>query len=97
VTRNGRYAYTTNTGSGSISGYRIMPDGTLTLLDPDGRTALTGDGSTPIDLALSLDNVLYALESGDDEISAFRVQFDGSLTPLGSVAAPATANGLAAR
>src|SRR5262245_5738020 len=97
VTRNGRFAYTTNTGSGSISGYSINHNGQLTLLDADGRTAVTGAGSAPIDLALSLDNVLYSLDSGDHKISAFQVHADGSLEPLGSVPAPATANGLAAR
>lgn len=97
VTRNGRFAYTTNTGSGSISGYSINHNGQLTLLDADGRTAVTGAGSAPIDLALSLDNVLYSLDSGDHKISAFQVHADGSLEPLGSVPAPPTANGLAAR
>jgi hypothetical protein len=40
VTEDGRFAYTTNTGSGSISGYEI-DDGALTLLNADGRTADT--------------------------------------------------------
>jgi 6-phosphogluconolactonase len=95
VTRNGRFAYTTNTGSASISGYGISHNGRLTLLNADGRTAATGGG--PIDLALSSDDVLYSLDSGDHKIGAFRVEADGSLTPLGSVAAPPAANGLAAR
>ena len=51
VTKDGRYTYTTNTGSNSISGYAIGRDGSLTLLDADGRTAVTGAG--PIDAALS--------------------------------------------
>jgi 6-phosphogluconolactonase (cycloisomerase 2 family) len=42
VTPNGRFAYVTNTGSGSISGYRITFDGELELLDADGR-----DGRRP--------------------------------------------------
>src|SRR5881394_2536008 len=33
VSRNGRFAYTTNTGSSSISGYRIARNGALTLLN----------------------------------------------------------------
>jgi 6-phosphogluconolactonase len=97
VTRDGRYAFTSNTGSGSISGYRVDHGGQLTLLNADGRTTVTGDGSAPIDLALSLDNVLYSLDSGIHKISVFQVLSDGSLAPLGSVAAPTTANGLAAR
>ena len=39
VTPNGRFAYVTNTGSGSISGYAIDFDGSIELLDADGRTA----------------------------------------------------------
>lgn len=98
VTDDGRFAYTTNTGSDSITGYRISHDGRLTILDADGRTAVTGPGSAPIDLALSLGSqFLYSLDSGDHKISAFRVNSDGSLVPLGTVPAPPTANGLAGR
>ena len=50
---SGRYAYTANAGSGSVSGYRIAPDGSVTLLDPDGRTGVTGEGSSPVDAAFS--------------------------------------------
>jgi 6-phosphogluconolactonase len=99
VTPNGRFAYVTNTGSGSISGYSIGFDGAIELLDEDGRTAVTGDGSVPIDLALT-DNgrFLYSLNSGTNTLGAFRVQADGSLVPLPFVEGlPAAANGLAAR
>jgi 6-phosphogluconolactonase (cycloisomerase 2 family) len=97
VTPNGRFAYVTNTGSGSISGYRIDFDGMIELLDADGRTAVTGGG--PIDLALT-DNgrFLYSLNSGTDTIGAFRVHADGSLQALPFASGlPAGANGLAAR
>ena len=99
ITGDGRYAYTTNTGSSSISGYRISRDGTLTLLDDDGRTAETGDGSSPIDAAVSSDSeFLYALTAGTNTIVAFQVGADGSLTPLPGISGlPAGANGLAAR
>lgn len=99
VTPNGRFAYVTNTGSGSISGYAIDFDGTLQLLDDDGRTASTGDGSAPIDMALT-DNgrFLYSLNSGTNTIGAFRVHSNGSLTPLPFTGGlPSGANGLAAR
>jgi 6-phosphogluconolactonase len=99
VTPNGRFAYVTNTGSGSISGYAIDFDGTIELLDADGRTAITGDGSAPIDLALTdSGRLLYSLHSGTNTIGAFRVHADGSLTPLPFTAGlPSGANGLAAR
>lgn len=97
VTPNGRYAYVTNTGSGTISGYRIGFGGELALLDDDGRTGVTGGG--PIDLALSdSGRFLYSLVTGTNSIAAFRVHTDGSLSALPFVAGiPAGANGLAAR
>ena len=96
VTKNGRYAYTTNTGSNSISGYRIAHDGALTLLDADGKTATTGAG--PLDLALAKNSrLLYSLNSGVSEIQGFAVNGDGSLDSLGSIGGlPAGTIGLAA-
>jgi 6-phosphogluconolactonase (cycloisomerase 2 family) len=99
VTPNGRFAYVTNTGSGSITGYGIDVDGSLELLDADGRTALTGDDSAPVDLAMTDGGrFLYSLNSGTSTIGAFRVRSDGSLTPLPFTGGlPSGANGLAAR
>ena len=96
VTKNGRYTYTTNTGSASISGFRIGNDGGLTLLDADGKTATTGAG--PLDLALAKQSrLLYSLNSGAHEVQGFAVNGDGSLDPVGSVGGlPAGAVGLAA-
>ncbi|HJR35144.1 MAG TPA: beta-propeller fold lactonase family protein [Gemmatimonadales bacterium] len=98
VTANGRFAYTSNTGSGSISGYAVQ-QGNLSLLDADGLTGVTGPGTAPIDLALSRNSkYLYALNSGNQTIAAFAVGADGSLTAIGTVSGlPASANGLAAR
>jgi 6-phosphogluconolactonase len=97
VTKDGRFAYTTNTGSGSISGYSISSGGELSLLDADGVTGVTGPG--PIDMALTRGNrFLYSLNSGDGTISGFQVGADGSLTSIGGASGlTASANGLAAR
>jgi 6-phosphogluconolactonase len=96
ITPNGRFAYTTNTGSDSVTGYRIGSGGSLTILNADGVTATTGD--VPIDMAVSADgSFLYTLDSGSDQISGFAIQPDGSLTPLGTVATPAPAAGLVGR
>jgi 6-phosphogluconolactonase len=97
ITGNARFAYTSNTGSGTISGYRLSRAGALTLLDADGVTATTM--AAPIDLALTRnDRFLYSLDSGAGAISAFRVKADGSLAALaGASGLPAGANGLAAR
>ena len=99
VTNSGRFAYVTNTGSGSLSGYGIEPDGRLTLLDADGRTGETGAGSAPIDAAFDVaSRFLYTLNAGNGSISAFAVRSNGSLAELEGVAGlPAGAVGLAAR
>lgn len=99
VTNNGRYAYTANAGSNSISGYRVGIDGSLTLLDPDGVTAATGDGTGPADLALSNNSqFLYVRNGRTGTIGAFAVQSDGSLQPVAAASGlPAGSAGLAAR
>ncbi len=99
VTEDGRFAYTTNTGSGSISGYEIDRDGALTLLNADGRTADTGAGSAPTDLALSENGrFLFVLNSAAHSIGAFRILRSGQLQPVAAIGGlPAGANGLAAR
>jgi len=99
VTNDGRFAYTTNAGSGSVSGYQIAFDGTITLLDADGVTGDTGIGTGPIDMALSNNGrYLFTLNGGDQTIGAFKVHANGSLSPLpGANGIPVGANGLAAR
>lgn len=96
VTPNGRFVYTTNTGSASVSGYRVGHDGSLQLLDPDGVAATTGAG--PIDANISRNGrYLYTLNSGSGSIGAYRIGADGSLTALGETAGlPVGANGLVA-
>jgi 6-phosphogluconolactonase (cycloisomerase 2 family) len=99
ITPNGRFLYVTNTGSGSISGYHVDFDGTIELLDADGRTGVTGEGSTPIDVVITDGGrYLYNLNSGTSTIGAFRVRSDGSLVALPFTSGlPVGANGLASR
>ncbi len=99
VTPDGRYLYATDAGSGAISGYKISPFGGLTLLDADGLTASTGDGSAPIDMAVSNNGrYLYALSTANHTVSEFRIKADGSLVSIGTLTGlPDAANGLAAR
>lgn len=99
ITGNSRFAYTTNAGSGTISGYAIGNDGSLSLLDVDGVTGVTGPGTTPLDAAVSAGSrYLYILDGGTHDIAAFAVGPDGSLTSLDGIAGlPATADGLAVK
>jgi len=94
VTKNGRFAYTTNTGSASVSGYRVARDGSLTLLAANAGTT----GTTPTDVDLTHNSkFLYVLNAGSHNLSAFRVQGDGDLLSLGTFGdLPAGAVGVAA-
>lgn len=99
VTNSGRYAYTTNAGSGTVTGYAIHQGG-LTLLDADGVTGSIGAGSSPSDIAVSRDSkYLYARAGGTSQIVIFSIGADGSLAPVsgGASGLPAGWNGLAAR
>jgi hypothetical protein len=59
---------------------------------------VTGDGSSPLDAALSrASRFLYTLNEGTHEIAGFRVRGDGSLEPIGALGGlPAGAVGLVA-
>jgi 6-phosphogluconolactonase len=100
ITKDGRFAYTANAGSGSISGYAIAADGSLTLVTPDGRTGATGPGTTPLDMDVSRNSrFLYVIEGGTGNIMGFAIGRDGSLTPMADVPPPLSARprgGLAA-
>lgn len=82
TTKNGKYAYTTNAGSGSIAAYRVGRDGSLSLLN--GQAGLPGAGSTPVDAALSGNSqYLYTLNAGAHTITGFAVNADGGLSAIG--------------
>jgi 6-phosphogluconolactonase (cycloisomerase 2 family) len=99
ITPDGEFAYVTNTPDNSISGFRIGASGALTMLDADGRTAVTGGGSLPIDLAASSDGkFLYVLTAGTDRILAYAIGADGALSARpGVTGLPGAANGIAVR
>lgn len=97
VTRDGRYAYVSNTASGNLSTYRVSPNGAATL-----RAAIsadTGAGSGPTDMALDRNSrFLYVLNN--TTIGAFRVEANGDLTRIEDeplVGVPSFATGLVAR
>lgn len=97
ITSNQSYVYVTNTGSNTITGYALAPNGTLRRLSDDGVTARTQIG--PIDAAFSRGSqFLYTLDRGSGAISIFAVNANGSLTPLGAqTGLPTTSYGLIAR
>ncbi|HEY7848065.1 MAG TPA: beta-propeller fold lactonase family protein [Candidatus Limnocylindria bacterium] len=92
-----RFAYVTNTGSGTVSSYRTRGDGTLELLE--AAAGDTGMGSAPIDAAVSGNaRFLFVLGDGTDEITTFRIRRDGSLEWVSAISGlPGSTVGLAAR
>jgi len=100
ITRNGKFAYATDTGSGAITGYRISHSGRLSLLDANGVSAPTGNGSSPVDLALTrATDFLYDINVGTGTLIGWRVQqSDGKLLFLNQVEKiPASSTGLVAQ
>jgi 6-phosphogluconolactonase len=89
ISRDGRYLFTVNTGSGNISGYSISPRGSLALI---GSTPIRGGGADT-DLRLSPDGRTLSVDgSGNHILSVFAVH-GGTLTELPSSPAPLPAGG----
>jgi 6-phosphogluconolactonase (cycloisomerase 2 family) len=100
VTDKGRFVYTSNAGTGSLSGFSIGATGTL---DPVPGTVVGTNptGSTNIDMAASPDgSFLYTLNTATGKIGEFAIDSrSGSLTNLGTqgqLPASAGLNGIAA-
>jgi 6-phosphogluconolactonase len=97
IPNNGKSAFVSNTGSGTISSYHIGDDGTLTLTNAVAGT--TGVDSSPIDMALSNNSrFLYAHAGGSQAVVSFRVNKDGTLTMIDTDGGlPLGAQGIAAK
>lgn len=100
MTPNGKFIYTSNSASGTISGFAIGSGGVLT---PVGSTVLATNpqGSANLDIVVSGDGeFLYSLNAGTGTIGVFAIQSNGTLNPLTEIEGlPAAAgfNGIAAR
>lgn len=100
VTPDGKYAYTANAGSSSITGYQVSSQGKLIQLNPlNGLTGSMVAGSGPQDMAISQDGkYLYVVDVRIGQIAAFQIGQNGQLSPLGEFGSlPAGIVGLAAR
>jgi 6-phosphogluconolactonase len=97
ISGDGRYAFVTNFGDGTISTYAIAKDGSIVLHEAVAATTIDGEPGIR-DEALSPDGrFLYALHADSRRVYGWEVGGDGTLAPLGSVdGLPATAAGLAA-
>jgi 6-phosphogluconolactonase len=96
TTTNGKFAYSGNAGTASVTGFRVSVDGSLTILDEDGKTGEALVGVT--DLAVSRDSRnLYGRLGGNGTLGIWAIAADGSLTDLGPVPGlPAGTAGFAA-
>jgi 6-phosphogluconolactonase len=96
LTANGRYIYTTNTASNTLSSYDVYPySGNINLLQSIAATS----GMGPIDAALTENSkFLYTLNGAGNSISVYEVSQNGALTSLPTTITglPAGTNGLAA-
>ena len=96
-TSDGRYTFTANAATDSISAYSQNWKGELSLVTPGGATAQLAAGTHPLDEVVSRDRFLYVNGGNTGQISAFRISPNGSLTPLGAVGTlPAGFGGLVA-
>jgi 6-phosphogluconolactonase len=86
ITSNGKYVFTVNTASASISAIAVDSNtGTLTLLNPVGGGGLAGllpPGTGPTDTAILGNEFLYVNVGGTGQIAAFTIRKDGSLDEL---------------
>lgn len=95
VSPDGRFAFTTNTGSGTISSLRIGYRGRLMLVD--AAAGVTGPGSLPQDAAFTLGGRFLYVRNDNGTVSAFRAQSRGGLSHVGDFGPlPAGTNGIAA-
>jgi 6-phosphogluconolactonase (cycloisomerase 2 family) len=99
ITPDGKFVYTSNAGSATISGFAIGVNGALTAVGPT-VVGTNPAGSTNLDIAVSADGkFLYSLNSGTGTIGVFAIQPDGTLnnvTEVGGLPATAGFNGIAA-
>ena len=83
VDNAGRFAYTANAGSATVTGFAVDAHGALAAITPNGVTGDLGAGAQPLDLDLSRDGkFLYVFENGTGTVAAFAVRGDGSLAPM---------------
>jgi 6-phosphogluconolactonase len=96
VTKDGRYAYTTNFADGAVSRYAISNDGSITLEDAVAGAAVEGEPGMRDEDLTSDGRFLYAIDTDVGRIFGWSLE-DGELSPLGSwEGLPRTVAGLAA-
>jgi 6-phosphogluconolactonase (cycloisomerase 2 family) len=94
ATADGRFAYAIDAASSAITGLSVGAEGRLALLNPDGVTASTGAGATPIDPAFAGgDRFLFVLKAGTSTVQGFRVIENHALLAQSEVSVGAPLSG----
>jgi 6-phosphogluconolactonase len=97
VTNDGRFAFVTNFGDGTVSSYAIGPDGSLTLRDPVAGATRQGQKGVRDEAISSDGRYLYAIDPDAQKLFGWAVEQGGDLTPVGEFdGVPNTVAGLAA-
>jgi 6-phosphogluconolactonase (cycloisomerase 2 family) len=95
--KNGRYAFTANAASNTISAFKVANNGALSLLDNTGITAATDNHPTDMTTA-DHGEFLYVANANSGTIVGFRVNSAGGLQRITDVSGvPSGAAGLIAR
>ena len=97
VTKDGKLAYVTNFGDGTISSFEIAEDGSLQLQNAVAASTRLGEKG-PRDEAITRDGrYLYAIDPDAQKVFGWTVGGDGELDSIGAFdGLPATVAGLAA-
>jgi 6-phosphogluconolactonase len=85
ITPNGKFIYVDNAGTGTVAGFSVAANGSLT---PIASTILATDpnGTANLDMTVSGDGkYLYTLNSGLGTIGVYGINADGTLTDLGEI------------
>jgi 6-phosphogluconolactonase len=97
ITNDGRFAYVTNFGDGTISSYEIAADGSLRLRNAVAGSTRPGEKGIR-DEAITRDGqYLYAIDADAQRVFGWTVASDGELNSIGEFeGVPETVAGLAA-
>jgi 6-phosphogluconolactonase len=97
VTKDGRFAYVTNFGDGTVSSYEIGERGTLQLRSAVAGSTRLGEKGIRDEAITSDGRYLYAIDADAQKVFGWTISGDGELAPVGAFdGVPATVAGLAA-
>jgi 6-phosphogluconolactonase (cycloisomerase 2 family) len=97
VTADGRFAYVTNFGDGTVSSYEIAGDGVLMLRDAVAASTRLGEKGVRDEVIARDGRHLYAIDADSRQLFGWEIRANGELSPVGAIdGLPETVAGLAA-